>query len=85
MRHYGHSPGDKGVTMPRGPAESTSIFRRVRVHGTESTTQKMHVGRVVGSYFFERIAGSGSSGFMGDSENELIAVLDGVKFNYNAR
>ena len=85
MRHYGHNPGDKGVTMPRGPAESTSIFRRVRVHGTESTTQRMHIGRVVGSYFFERIAGSGSSGFMGDNENELIAVLDGVKFNYNAR
>lgn len=82
MEMYGLKVGDTGVTMPRGAIESTSVFETVSVYGTEITVQDVPYHRVIGNYFYERNPGSGRGAFLGDDENEFVAMLDGIKFNY---
>ena|GEM_PF-3564246 len=83
MKAYKKKPGDTDVTMPRGVAESTSIYKPVYINGTtELTTQKVPLHRVIGTYFYEGKPGSGDTPFYGDHENEFIAMLEGIPFNY---
>ena len=74
--------GDRNVTMKRGPVESTSVFRRIEVFGTEITIQKVPHHRILGTYFQARHPGGSSGAFLGDGENEFVAMLEGVPFDY---
>lgn len=76
------NPGDRQVVMRRGVAESTSIYQKVSVYGSELTVQQVPYHRVLGSYFYERYPGQGGTAFMGDDENEFVCLLDGVPFDY---
>lgn len=82
MRRYNLHVGDKGVTMPRGALESTSIFKPVVVTGHELTRQEVPYTRVFATYFLERTPGFGGCGLYGDSENEFVCMLEGIKFDY---
>ncbi|PLZ11277.1 hypothetical protein [Fischerella thermalis] len=82
MEMNGLKVGDKNVTMKRGVAESTSLVKEVSVYGTELTAQRVPIHRIVSSYLHERYPGKGGSALMGDTENELVAILDKVPFNY---
>jgi hypothetical protein len=82
MNNYGLKPGDKNITMLRGGVESTSIYQTVVVAGRELTKQKVPHHRILGNYFYERGPGSEMSPFYGDQENEFVAILDGIPFDY---
>ncbi|WP_143867204.1 hypothetical protein [Nostoc linckia] len=82
MDMYGHKVGDTDIIMKRGVAESTSLVQAISVYGNELTVQKVPPHRVVGVYFHERHPGKGGSAFMGDYENEFVAILDKVPFKY---
>ena len=75
------SPGDRGVVIPRGAAESTSMFTKVSVYGSEVTVQNIPHHRVLGMYLQSRRS-SGGSMFLGDGENELVALLEGIEMDY---
>ncbi|MEO0988158.1 MAG: minor capsid protein [Cyanobacteria bacterium J06639_14] len=79
----GFNPGQKKLTMQRGAAESTSMFSRVTVYGSEITVQEVPHHRVLGMYMQSRNTDTVGRGlFAGDSENELVALLEGIKFDY---
>lgn len=82
MRQNKLKPGADGVTIKRGAAESTSIFRPVQVHGTELTEQDVPWHRVLGVYFAERSPGANHGPFLGDNENEFLALLKDIPFFY---
>lgn len=68
--------------MLRGAAESTSIYKPVTVAGQELTMQQVPHHRILGSYFFERGAGTRISPFLGDGENEFVSLLAGLNVKY---
>lgn len=78
----GLKPGDLDSVIMRGGAESTSVYRRVTVFGSEITIQNVPAHRILGTYWTEKEAESGDTGFMGDGENEFIALMEGVPFDY---
>lgn len=82
MRANHLKPGDKGVKLLRGVAESTSIYKKVTVRGSELTIQHVPLHRILGTYWQERYPDHGDSAFMGDSENEFVAILEGIPFEY---
>lgn len=82
MRQNKLKPGADGVTIKRGAAESTFIFRPVQVHGTELTEQDVPWHRVLGVYFAERSPGANHGPFLGDNENEFLALLKDIPFFY---
>ncbi len=83
MRMNRLARGAKGVTMTRGAAESTSIFRPVSIFGSEMTIQWVPHHRVFGMYLFSRPAGYGSDALLaGNGENEFVAMLEGIPFDY---
>lgn len=84
QKAYGVKPGDKGVTMPRGAMDSTSIFGAVYIGTGELTRQRIPFHRVMGTYFMERTPGYGDGMFLGDSENEFVAILGDLPFDYVA-
>jgi SPP1 gp7 family putative phage head morphogenesis protein len=75
------SPGDKG-TMVRGAMESTSAFQSVVVAGSEVTTQLVPHHRIFGNYMLERSPGANSGMFLGDRENEVVAMMEGLEVTY---
>jgi SPP1 gp7 family putative phage head morphogenesis protein len=82
LRNNGLKRGAKGVTMPRGLAESSSIFQPVTVGGSEVTIQQVPHSRVLGMYFYERTPGANYGAFYGDRENEFVFIPYGIKFNW---
>ncbi len=83
MQRNSLNEGDVDVTMPRGAAESTSLFSRVEaVAGQETTVQQVPHHRIVGMYLQSRDAFSEGRMFLGDYENEAVAIMQGIKFNY---
>lgn len=82
MSSNGFVQGVKGSVIKRGAAESFSIYARVRVHGTEKTTQKMPHTRILGLYFNAQKPDVSGGAFAGDSENEFVALAEGVEFDY---
>lgn len=73
--------GQSGV-MRRGAVESTSIFRKVSVFGTEETVQDVPHHRIFGNYMLERAPGQNTASFLGDHENEIVAMMDGIVSTY---
>jgi SPP1 gp7 family putative phage head morphogenesis protein len=73
--------GQSGI-MRRGAVESTSIFRKVSVFGTEETVQDVPHHRIFGNYMLERAPGANTSSFMGENENEIVAMMDGIISTY---
>ena len=82
MRGRGFKRGATGVTMPRGLAESASIFQKVTIGGTEVTVQNVPHSRVLGMYFYNREPGTHFGAFLGDNENEFIFIPHGLKFDW---
>ena len=88
MEAAGLKPGDTGVTLKRGVAESTSIYRQFNLYGTERTEQDVPFHRIIGTYWQSRSPAGyeASSGlFLGDHENEFVAMLDGIPLDYTKR
>lgn len=81
MRMHDMKVGDRKA-MKRGPIESTSLTRAVRVFGTEVTVQEVPWQRVFANYLFERAPGSNSCALMGDGENEFVCMLEGIVAEY---
>lgn len=81
MRLHNMRPGDSGV-LQRGAAESYSMFLRVEVHGTETTVQDLPHHRVFGMYLQSRNAGGLDAMFLGDGENEIVALGEGLQIDY---
>lgn len=79
------SIGAKQAIIQRGAAESTSIYQEVKVFGTEMTIQDVPLHRVIGTYWQEKTPGRSDDAFLGDRENEFVALLDGVPFDYTGR
>jgi SPP1 gp7 family putative phage head morphogenesis protein len=78
-------PGDKGVTVKRGAAESTSLLNPVYVKGDILTYQEVPLTDILGTYLTERDPGSGGYAFYGDHENEFVAMLGSSAFDYVAK
>ncbi len=81
MKTYKVIPGESR-RMPRGLNESSSIFRKTQVYGTEITVQAVPHSRVTGLYLLERRPGKGTSSFLGDGENEFTFVPTAIPFSY---
>lgn len=71
-----------GQKLKRGPNESASLFRPVAVHGSELTVQAVPHSHVTGLYFLEREPGMGTGSFLGDHENEVTFIPQGIPFRY---
>ncbi|MGQ9872305.1 hypothetical protein [Leptodesmis sp.] len=82
MKLYKVKKGARNAVINRGAAESTSVFDVVSVTGTELTIQNVPKHRIFGTYWTEKKPGSNNSGFMGDSENEFTAMMEGIPFDY---
>jgi len=82
LRANGLKKGVRGATMPRGMAESSSIFEPVRVMGAEVTIQEVPHSRVLGMYFYNRTPGTSYGAFLGDRENEFVFIPHGIKFDW---
>jgi SPP1 gp7 family putative phage head morphogenesis protein len=74
--------GQKGVTIKRGAAESFSIFNSVKIHGSEKTLQNLPHTRIHGIYFFSKRDNDSYGSFLGDSENEFVALPVATVFDY---
>ncbi len=70
------------LRMPRGANESSSVFRKVQVHGSEVTIQAVPHSRITGMYLLERDAGLANCSFLGDGENEFTFIAPGLPFDY---
>lgn len=85
MRRNGKRVGMKATTMKRGALESTSIYQETYVYGSELTVQEVPHHRIFGNYFLERSPGSGHGLFASDGENEFVALLEDILFDYLPR
>lgn len=85
LQMYGINPGDRQASMTRGPAESTSLYQPVYVTGGEVTEQRVPLHRIVGMYFYNRQPGTVTGAFLNDSENEVLAMLEGIALDYTAQ
>jgi len=75
---YNLKPGDTGK-IDRGAMESTSLVRETYVGtATEVTVQKVPIHRIFGTYFNSRTETDNKGMFAGNSENEFVAMLEGV-------
>lgn len=77
---YGVKEGEAKV-IKRGMAESFSLYEQVVVHAKDPVlmVQEVPHAQIYGSYFSERGPGSGKSLYMGDAENEFVAMTRNVK------
>lgn len=84
MSLYDVKIGAQNLKMPRGAAESASIFRAKRiVAGGEVTRQRVPLHRVLGYYWGDRPGATNKAGgFLGDSENEFVFIPEGIPFDY---
>jgi SPP1 gp7 family putative phage head morphogenesis protein len=83
IKHYGLKVG-KPTAYKRGAVESTSIYQKVAVCGSEMVIQDVPLHRVMGTYWMQRDE-SGQTLFLGDSENEFVAMLEGIEGQYTGR
>ncbi|MBK6708864.1 MAG: hypothetical protein IPG51_00765 [Chloroflexi bacterium] len=84
MKHYGVKMGAQNVLMPRGAAESASIYRAKRiVAGGEVTRQRVPIHRILGFYWGDKPGSKNNyGGFLGDNENEFVFIPEGIPFDY---
>jgi hypothetical protein len=69
--------------LQRGVAESTSLMREVFIgRSTAVTSQAVPFHRVLGVYWQERPGQRGSDAFLGEAENEFVAMLEGVDVHW---
>ena len=72
----------KNLRMRRGANESSSIFRKVTVYGSEVTLQAVPHSRITSLYLLERDPGVANCSFLTDSENEFTFVAPDLPFDY---
>lgn len=84
MDLYGLKNGSKNAAMPRGAAESASIYRAKRIlAGGEVTIQRVPLHRVLGYYWMDKPGiPNRQGGFLGDGENEFVFIPEGIPFDY---
>lgn len=66
------------ATLVRGGNESGSLFVPVTPYGDEVVIQAVPHHRVTGLYFMERSPGSSVAAFLGDAENEVVFIPQGL-------
>jgi hypothetical protein len=81
MQNSGLQKGKSGI-IKRGAAESFSVFQKVKVYGSEVTTQDVPHTQIHGVYFFARRNGRIDGSFLSDRENEFVATAVDVIVNY---
>lgn len=72
----------QSAVIKRGAAESGSVYQTVVVAGNSLTLQNVPHHMIMGTYFTERYAGSSTSMFYGDRENEFVFITDGIEATY---
>lgn len=77
----GMKVGDTKI-IKKGPAESTSLVKTTIVEGSEVTTQVVPIHRIVASYLPSRFKDSDSDALLGDNENEVLAMMEGIPTYY---
>ena len=87
-----YNPGRETGTRPvmkRGMAESTSLVRHVVVEGGHVTYQEVPYHRIFGTYLIEKGEYNQNAKkmlyepfFLSDTENEVIAMMDGLPHEY---
>lgn len=77
------NPGDTNVKSRRGACESCSIVNPVFVEGQEVTTQEVNITDIMATYLTSRHAGSHSCSLYGDRENEFVAILGRIRYDYH--
>jgi len=83
MKGNGFKNGMKGLQMRRKVIESTSIYKKVVFGGTEITVMNVPTHRIFATYFCARDGNSTHTAFLKDSENEFVALLEGIKLDYD--
>ena len=74
--------GDNRI-MRRGAAESGSAFTPISaVAGDELTIQDVPHHRILGMYLQAREPGADRGAFLGDKENEIVFIPEGLPFSY---
>jgi hypothetical protein len=81
MQINGLSMGETAV-MRRGAVESYSVFEPFYYKGTEITTQQVPHHRIFGNYMLDQAPRANHGSFAGDNENEIVAMMEGVKSKY---
>jgi len=81
----GANLGDTNFVGKRGAAESTSLVNPTYVKGDHLTRQEIPLTDIIGTYLTERTPGSGMHVFLGDRENEILAILGKSMFDYLAK
>lgn len=71
--------------IKKGAVESTSIYTEVYVEGDSLTQQWVPIERAIGSYFFEANAGKENRVFLGDGENELVVMMEGLPTTFSKK
>lgn len=74
--------GQKNALIQQAAYDSTSLQTAVKVNGTNITIQKVPLHRIVGTYLTSKAPKMDGAGFLKDSENEFVAILDGIPFDY---
>jgi hypothetical protein len=79
----GHTPGETGVSVKRGAAESTSLLNPVYALSSarELTRQEVPFADIIGTYLPARDLRE-QSFFLSDSENEFVVMLGLTPFEY---
>lgn len=79
-----HKVGDTNIVGKRGALESTSLLNAISVSHSHVTVQRVPISNILGTYLVERYPGYNHGAFLGDSENEFVAVLGDQPFDYVA-
>lgn len=78
LRMNGFKQTGQVGSMREGAMESSSIWKEVQLNPELTITEVPH-HRILASYFTERSPGRGNDMFLGDGENEFLAMLSDLK------
>jgi hypothetical protein len=82
IAHVSKLTNGQEVTITRGAADSFSLIQAVNVHGIHVTMTPIPYTHIIGTYLPHK--GSGDSFFLGDGENEFVAVSRKISTTYYA-
>ena len=72
-------------SLKRGALESYSSFKPISVKGDRLTVLEVPYHRVMMTYLLSKSANKADNFFMSDSENEFVAMTDGIDADYHGR
>lgn len=72
-------------SLKRGALESYSAMSPIEVHGDRLTVLEVPHHRIIMGYFLSRSGNKNDTFFLGDRENEFVAMTDGIDGDYHGR